>query len=124
MSSGTGGKINPQEANQLLHKWISEGVKVEVFLSTPCSIQAIITGSIEFDPNGNLCVIASDDADSPLFIRFDPSVAIHRNYGDARVAMPGSLAELGGPRLASVLYFTLADGSLVSLAEIAATASN
>ena len=78
-----------------------------------------MAGSIEFDHNGNLCVIASDDPDSPLFIRFDPSVAIHRNYGDDRVAN-ASPAELGGRRLASILFFTLADGSLVSLSELAA----
>ena len=114
-SQGTGADISPQEASDLLHKWITESAKVQAMFVSAAGVTATVSGLLKLAPNGDCFVRDRPEVGTPL-IGFNPSKASSRKYGDSR-AFPGP--SVPGVRFLSALVFVLLDGSQLALFEIA-----
>ncbi len=118
-SPGSGSDITEQEANDLLHKLITESTKVQVVFSAVGGISAIMQGAPKLLPDGTVCIAGGTDFSSPQVI-FDPRLAVSRKYGDRRAFSrpPRHLEERGAPSLESALFFGFKDGSQLLLLAI------
>jgi hypothetical protein len=118
-SQGSGADISEQEADDLLHKLITEATKVQAaYAGAIAGLAFLITGILKVSP-GLVWVTAGDTLTSP-HISFDPTQAVARKYADLR-AFPGAtekLAAVGAPGFASAPVFVFRDGSQLSLFEI------
>jgi hypothetical protein len=120
MSSGTGSDVTLEEAKDLLHKLITESIKVQAVITSPSGVAATVPGLVKGSPDGDLFVLVEQRPGEPM-ISFNPSEALSRKYGDRR-AFSGPSPELelhGAPRLTSALIFLFRDGVQVALFEIA-----
>ena len=115
-SRGTGADITLGEANDLLHKLITESTKVQVVFASGPGVVATVAGVLKLVPDGSVCVTERNEVGTPLII-FKPEAASSRTYGDNR-AFPGKTFP-GGPFLSSALVFIFRDGSQIALFEMA-----
>jgi hypothetical protein len=117
-SPGTGSDITPKDANDLLHKLITESIKVEAtYSSGSVGLTASVRGLVSLAPDGTLWITERSEIGTP-HIAFNPSLAVIRKYGDRRAFKPGGRASSVTPRLTSALCFVFADRSQVGLFEI------
>ncbi len=118
-SGGTGSEIEADDANDLLHKLITESTKVQVAFVSMGGISLFMQGVLKAHSDGKVCVAASWEFCSPQFI-FSPRLAVSRKYADKRAFPPPSrrLEEAGAPSVESGLCFVFEDGSQLVLFEI------
>jgi hypothetical protein len=120
-SSGTGSDISPQEAHDLLNKWMNESTKVQGLLVTSNGFRAQTLGTVIPSPNGGVSVVLDRKPPLTTFFEFKPGLASQLKYGDTRAFPAGLIEEVAGaPTFASALTFVFPDGSVVALFEIAA----
>ncbi|HWX53665.1 MAG TPA: hypothetical protein VN176_03640 [Verrucomicrobiae bacterium] len=121
-SPGTGADITRQDANDILHKWVTESVKVQAAFVSGAKVNVFIIGLIRTVPDGRLAVVERDEVGGPAIL-FDPSLASGIKYGDNRAfsSTPRDLLAHGAPDMVAALVFTLVDGSQIALFEIAET---
>jgi len=116
MPSGTGADISERDAADLLHKLITESLRVQALFLAPEGVATGLVGHVFIGPD-RLVWVRQGEARSEPFLRFDPAKASGFKYGDTRafpnIPIPGDL------RLSSALVFVYADGSQVALFEIA-----
>jgi hypothetical protein len=120
-SRGTGADISTQEANDLLHKLITESTKVQAaFGGVIPGLSFILGGALKISPDKGPVWVTAGGLAGP-HISFDPSQAVSRKYGDLR-AFPqtaDAAVAAGAPRLVSAVVFVFGDTSQLSLFEIA-----
>jgi len=115
-SPGTGSPISPEEANDLLHRLITESIKVRVIFVSPLRVRVMVSGFVKELEDGVIAVRESDTSTSG--IDFPCSATRLPRYADARVLT--GLVEVPGEKTLSALCFVLADGSWLGLFEIGA----
>ncbi|HEY6348389.1 MAG TPA: hypothetical protein VI636_03165 [Candidatus Angelobacter sp.] len=113
-SEGTGADISPQEADDLLHKFITESTKVMAMFVSGAGVTASVVGLIKTSSDGDCFIRERPEVGTPL-IAFNPSRAVSRKYGDTR-AFPAP--SVPGMRFASALVFVLPDGSQLAIFEV------
>jgi len=116
MPSGTGSDISERDAADLLHKLITESLRVQALFQASGAVAAGLVGHVFIGPDRLVWVRQGEERSEP-FLRFDPAQASGFKYGDTRafpdIPIPGNL------RLASALVFLYPDDSQVALFEIA-----
>jgi hypothetical protein len=117
MSSGKGSDITERDAADLLHKLITESMKVQVVFTGPDRVAAGLVGLVTADRDGLVWVKQGVREDEPFF-RFDARIAASFKYADERV-FPPLRRDTETPSLKSALIFIYADGSQVGLYELA-----
>jgi hypothetical protein len=115
-SQGTGSPITQEEANDLLHKLITESTKVQAVFVSGSGVTATVPGLLKRRPEGDFVVFEREEPGTPMFI-FNPSLATSLRYGDNRAF--SSRPPTASLRFTSALIFVLPDGSQVALFEIA-----
>src|ERR1700722_3688614 len=117
-SQGTGSRITPDVAMDLLHKLITESRNVQAAFGSGAGVVAIVFGVVKVGPGGALAVMPRDATIGSPTLMFKTSEAVSWTYGDDR-AMPNSGATVpGGPIFSSALCCILRDGSQLTLFEI------
>jgi hypothetical protein len=118
-SPGAGSDISPQDARDLLNKWMNESTKVQGLLVASNGFRAQVLGTVFPFPNGAVSVVLDRKPPLTTFFEFKPGLAAQLRYGDDR-AFPAGLTEevAGAPTLSSTLTFTFSDGSVVALFEV------
>lgn len=111
-SPGTGSDISEQDANDLLHKLITESTKV-IAAFNGAAVTAAVAGLVRLDPEGRVWITSAPHLPADC-ICFDPSRAVRRVYGDDR-AFPGPPSGLA---IKSALSFDFPDGSRMALFEM------
>ena len=115
-TAGSGADISERDAADLLHKLITESIRVQALYLGQGSVALGLVGRVFIGPDQLIWVREGENRSEP-FLRFDPSSASGFKYGDTRafpdIPIPGDL------QLASALIFVYADGSQMSLFEIA-----
>jgi hypothetical protein len=122
-SRGTGTDLSAEEANDLLHKLITESTKVQAaFAGVIPGLAFILTGVLKVTPDKGLVWVTAGGGPTGPHIAFDPSQAVIRKYADLRAFPQTTEAQsaAGAPRFASALVFVFGDTSQLSLFEIAA----
>lgn len=116
MPSGSGADITERDAADLLHKLITESLRVQALFLGSGGVATGLVGRVFIGPDRLVWVRTGGERSEP-FLRFDPAQATGFKYGDTRafpnIPIPGDL------RLASALVFLFADGSQMALFEIA-----
>jgi hypothetical protein len=116
-SPGTGADISAQDANDLLHKLITESTKVQAaFAGVIPGLAFSLSGVLKVSPDKGLVWVTAGGLTGPHF-SFDPSQATLRKYGDLRAFPQTSDADraAGAPRFTSALVFVFGDTSQLSL---------
>jgi hypothetical protein len=115
-STGSGADISEREAADLLHKLITESIRVQALFLGPGSVATGLVGYVFLGPDHLIWVRPGANRSEP-FMRFNPATATAFKYGDTRafpdIPIPGDL------RLESALIFGFSDGSQMALFEIA-----
>jgi hypothetical protein len=120
-SSGTGVKMSPQDARDLLNKWMTESTKIQGLLVTSNGFKASTLGTLIPCPDGGVAIVLDRKPPLTTFFEFKPGRAEQFKYGDTRAFPPGAMPEVGGaPTLLSGLTIVFSDGSLVALFEVPA----
>jgi len=118
-SPGAGADISPQEAYDLLNKWMTESTKVQGFLVTANGCRASVLGTVIPLPEGGIGVVLDRNPPLTTFFEFKPGLAARLKYGDARIFPTDQISEIpGAPTLSSSLGFVFPDDSVVTLFEI------
>lgn len=116
-TTGSGADISERDAADLLHKLITESIRVQALFLGESSIASGLVGKVFIGPDKLIWVRPGENRSEP-FMRFDPAAATSFKYGDTRafpdIPIPGDL------RLASALIFIFSNGSQLALFEIAA----
>lgn len=115
-SEGTGAEISPEDAISLLHKLITESIKVQAMFVSGAGVTAAVSGLVKV-AGDSVGIVERNERGSPTIL-FDPARATSRRYGDRR-AFSAVLESSGGAVLESALVFVLPDGSQLALFEIA-----
>jgi hypothetical protein len=77
--------LSPQEANELLHKFITESSRVQgSFVSPVSGGRALLWGAIRVCSTGLLNIVEREDDTTSPIIGFDESRAVLRKYGEER----------------------------------------
>jgi hypothetical protein len=116
--SGIGSPISAQDATDLLHKLMTESIKVQAAFIGRGAISTGVIGFVEPAPRGLIGVTPRTGAVDDPFLIFDPLQATDFRYGDVR-SFPDISPFFGGPKLTSALCFIYPDGVQVVLFEIA-----
>jgi hypothetical protein len=115
-STGSGADISERDAADLLHKLITESIRVQALFLGPRSVATGLVGRVFIGPDQLIWVRPGENRSEP-FLRFDPATATGFKYGDTRafpdIPIPGDL------RLSSALIFVFSDGSQMALFELA-----
>jgi hypothetical protein len=115
MPSGTGADISERDAADLLHKLITESLRVQALFLGSGSVATGLVGRVFIGPDRLVWVRQGEERSEP-FLRFDPAQATGFKYGDTRafpnIPIPGDL------QLESALVFLFPDGSQMALFEI------
>lgn len=115
-SPGTGADISERDAADLLHKLITESIRVQALFLGCDSVATGLVGRVFIGPDHMVWVRPGEERSEP-FLRFDPAAAVGFKYGDTRafpnIPIPGDL------RLASALIFIFPDQTQMALFEIA-----
>jgi hypothetical protein len=116
-SAGSGADISERDAADLLHKLITESIRVQALLLGHGSVAAGLVGHVFLGPDDLIWIRPGTNRSEP-FMRFNPAAATEFKYGDTRafpdIPIPGDL------QLESALIFGFSDGSQMALFEIAA----
>lgn len=115
-SQGTGADISRQEANDLLHRLITESIKVQAAFSGRGSVMAVVRGFVTRQHDGIVQVTEGRQPDDPA-LSFGTADVSAFKYGDNRAFPPRPLP---GPRLISALCFVYPDGAQAALFELEA----
>ena len=118
-SCGAGSDLSPQEACDLLHKLITESIKVLCTLRIGrTGFQATGYGVVRVAPDDGIMVFSNPGSTASKCIQFDPALAIRRTYGDDRSIgeHPPALQNL--PRLKAALSFAFENDTSVCLFEL------
>jgi hypothetical protein len=117
-SSGTGADISRAEAEDLLHKLITESIKVQAVFHGRGGVGAALCGLVKARSTDEIVVTEGGETTAPSLFFGLKDVASFK-YGDDRV-FPGAKPSLpGAPRLSSALVFVYPDGTQIALFEIA-----
>jgi hypothetical protein len=110
--------MTPQEASDLLHKFITESINVHVMFFAPASdVRLFIRGFVEALPDGTFRLAQDKDPASPR-VFFDPRRSSGARYGDGR-AFAGTPPEgFFKKDFSSALIFLFPDGSVLVLFEV------
>jgi hypothetical protein len=117
-SSGTGADISRKEAEDLLHKLITESIKVQAVFHGRGGVGAALCGFVSRPAPDTILVTEGGGVTAPsLFFGLNDVAGF--KYGDDRV-FPGAKPRLPeAPRLNSALAFVYPDGTQIGLFEIA-----
>jgi hypothetical protein len=114
-TTGSGADISKDDASDLLHKLITESIRVKALYLGHGLVATGLVGRVFLGPDKLIWVRGGESRNEP-FLRFDPLSAVSFKYGDSRsfpdIPIPGDL------RLASALIFVYPDGSEMTLFEI------
>jgi hypothetical protein len=114
-SQGTASDISRQEADDLLHKLITESTKVQAVFTGRGAVAAMVTGLVSRLGEGIILVTEGKFGTDPSFC-FGTRDVSHFRYGDSRAFTGGSpLPPI--LRFTSALCFTYPDGASVVLFE-------
>ena len=116
-SSGTGSDISREDAVKLLHKLITESIKVQAIFRGRGGTGATVQGTVSSPEAGVILVSERRRPDDDTLFFGLTDVATFK-YGDTR-AFPASTGTAGTPTLTSALCFIYPDGSQIVLFEIA-----
>lgn len=115
-SAGSGADISERDAADLLHKLVTESLRVQALFLGQGSVATGLVGRVFIGPDELIWVREGENRSEP-FLRFNPAAATAFKYGDTRafpdIPIPGDL------RLASALIFIYGDGTQMALFEIA-----
>jgi hypothetical protein len=112
--------LSPQEANDLLHKLVTESTRVQGAFVSPVSVYAIVWGVIRVSSTGLLNIVEREDDTTSPILCFDPSRAVWRKYVDERsVKENPAVAEFFEQHFSSAVTLAFEDGSLIALLEFA-----
>ena len=117
-SHGTGSDISRQEANDLLHKLITESTKVQGMFVGRGGVRTAVRGTVSC-PQDGVVLISERRSPTDASLCFGLKDVSGFKYGDNR-AFPGSSSVPDTPHLSSALCFVYPDGAQVVLFEIAA----
>ena len=115
-SPGTGADITRDVANDLLHKLITESIKVQAVFAGRGSVAAVVKGFVTCPKDGAIKVSEGKTITDPS-LSFGLDDVVTFKYGDNR-AFPGTPRFPGTLRLTSALGFVYPDGAQVVLFEI------
>jgi hypothetical protein len=118
-SPGLGTDVSLSDVNDLLHKLITESIKVQaVFAGVIPGLTAMLQGVVKVGPSSGAISVTAGEGFSASYFSFDPRQATVRKYADARV-FGGSVPVLpGAPRFRSALSFAFRDTSQLTLLEM------
>ena len=116
-SSGTGSDISRQDAIDLLHKLITESIKVQAIFRGRGGVTSTIQGTLS-SPQSGLVLVSERRSPDDATLCFGLEDVKLFKYGDNR-AFPASTGIAGTPALSSALCFVYPDGAQVVLFEIA-----
>jgi hypothetical protein len=116
-SSGTASPISREQANDLLHKLITESIKVRAAFVGRGKVTATLEGTVKTAPGAVIAVSEGNSPTDPIFC-FGLEDVRSFMYGDNR-AFSGTFAIPGTPKLTSALIFVYPDDTQVILFEIA-----
>ena len=108
-AEGTGAEISADDADDLLHKLITESIKVQAVFVGPYSLLATSIGFVRQRPDGTVFVLAGDGKTMGSNVSFDPRQATSWRYGDSR-AFSG-----GASHMDSALIFVYPGGGQLAL---------
>jgi hypothetical protein len=113
-SLGAGSDISVQVLADLLHKLMTESTKVQAnFTCSGCGVNSVVGGVLRLEAGG-FCWIVERESEFGPVLRFDPSLAVRRTYGDER-----SMADSGespfGFRFTSAICLVFGDDSRLML---------
>ena len=113
--------LSPQEADDLLHKLITESTRVQgAFVSPVSGVRAVVWGVIRVSSTGLLNIVEREDDTTSPIICFDPSRAVLRKYGDERsIKENPAVAEFFKQHFRCAVTLAFEDGSLIALLEFA-----
>jgi hypothetical protein len=115
-SSGTASDISPQDANDLLSKFITESTKLQVVFRTSNNISAGLHGILGAASPTMLVAKPNNLPDAP-FLVFTPGTAVGFRYAAGRAIPDAPLPP--GFRITSGLVLTYPDSSQIYLLELA-----
>ena len=116
-SRGTGADISREQAISLLHKLITESIKVQAAFSGRGGVGAVVQGTVSCPQEGSVLISERRRPDDASLFFALKDVSSFR-YGDNR-AFPSSTGIAGTPSLSSALCFVYPDDTSVVLFEIA-----
>ena len=116
-SQGTGSDISRQEANDLLHKLITESTKVQAMFVGRGGVTTAVCGTVSC-PQEGVVLVSERRSSTDASLCFGLKDVAAFKYGDTR-AFPGSSTVPHTPHLNSALCFVYPDGARVVLFEIA-----
>ena len=119
-SEGPGSPIARQDADDLLHKLVTESTRVQVlFTASEWRIKVAIPGRIKLAPDDTLWVMEEhEQPGAPLFV-FDPVPAVAFRYADSRDMVDSGEGPYG-LNFRSLLRFDFANRSTLSIFEFSA----
>jgi hypothetical protein len=118
-SQGTGADISREDASDLLHKLVTESIKVRAVFISGIGVMATVAGLLKVAPTGELAVEERRAVGTPLIL-FNPAMAMSHKYGDDRAFPVGRSSLPDVARHSSALCFIFRDGSQLVLFELAA----
>ena len=115
-SPGTASDISPQDANDLLQKFITESLIVQAVFAGRGSVSATVRGFVSRPADGIVQITEGKRVDSAS-LSFGLKDVVKFKYGDSR-AFPVRIVP-GVPRRISALVFVYPDDTQVALFELA-----
>lgn len=115
-SSGTGSDISGQEANDLLHRLITESIKVQSVFNGRGGVAATVPGFVSCPTTDVVLVTEGGNVAAPS-LSFGLKDVVKFKYGDDRAFPSRDIP--GAPRRVSALIFVYPDDTQVGLFEIA-----
>lgn len=116
-SSGTGSDISRQDAMDLLHKLITESIKVQAMFVGRGGVSTSVQGTVSM-PQDGIVLVSERRSPTDATLLFGLKDVSSFKYGDNR-AFPPLSGIAGTPRLSAAVCFVYPDGAQVALFEIA-----
>lgn len=117
-SQGTGSPITPDVAMDLLHKLITESIKVQASFGSGVGVFAAVAGFVKVRPDGAIAVIPPDATPGSAVLGFNPSEVTLWTYADDRALPNGGTTLPGAPNISSAICCLLRDGSQFAIFEV------
>ena len=120
-SPRTGAVIDAEEAKLLLHRWIDDSTKIRALFASGSipGLTFTLVGFLATVPDTEVVSVTQDGSLSGPHLRFDPTLATLRTYGDDRAfgPPPPEMAILARPP-AEALAFVFGDASQIAIFEV------